>query len=190
MKFVKFVSGALFAVMAFVSTAHAAEVAGVKVDEKVHANGQDLALNGAGLRSIAFFKVYVASLYLPSKSNNATQILDSMTTARMNLRIMRDIEADTLYGALKEGFNANVPESEMAVMQPRLQQFAAIMRKVGSSHPGDVITLDFHADNVSIAMNGNNLGTLAAPRFGRALLSIWLGERPVESGLKKALLGS
>jgi long-chain acyl-CoA synthetase len=64
------------------------------------------------------------------------------------------------------------------------------MRKVGSSHPGDVITLDFHADNVSIAMNGNNLGTLAAPRFGRALLSIWLGERPVESGLKKALLGS
>lgn len=190
MKFVKAISAALFAVMAFSTLAHATEVAGIKVDEKIHANGQDLTLNGAGLRSIAFFKVYVASLYLPAKSNSAPQILDSMTTARMNLRIMRDIEADTLYGALKEGFNANVPESEMSAMQPRLQQFAAIMRKVGSSHPGDVITIDFHADNVTLAMNGNNLGTLAAPRFGRALLSIWLGEHPVESGLKKALLGS
>lgn len=184
-------TASLFAIaLALMSSAQAMEVAGVKVDEKTTANGQDLVLNGAGLRSIAFFKVYVASLYLPAKSNNATQLLDSMTTARMNLRIMRDIEADTLFGALKEGLNANVPESELAAMQGRLQQFGAIMRKVGASHPGDTITLDFHADNVSIAMNGNNLGTLAAPRFGRALLSIWLGDRPVESGLKKALLGS
>lgn len=190
MKFAKFVSGVLFAVTALASTCHAAEVAGVKVDEKVSASGKDLTLNGAGLRSIAFFKVYVASLYLPSKSTNPSQILDSLTTARMNLRVMRDIDADTLYGALKEGFNNNVPESEVAAMQPRMQQFAAIMRKVGATHPGDVITIDFHQDNVSLGLNGNSLGTLAAPRFGRHLLSIWLGEHPVESGLKKALLGS
>lgn len=190
MKLLKKIACMLCIGIAFVAAAQATEVAGVKLDEKVSANGQDLVLNGAGLRSIAFFKVYVASLYLPAKSTNPTQILDSMTTARMNLRVMRDIEADTLYGAMKEGLNNNVPEADLGAMQTRLQQFAAIMRKVGAAHPGDTITIDLHADNVSLAMNGNALGTLAAPRFGKALLSIWLGERPVESGLKKALLGS
>ena len=40
----------------------AAEVAGVKLDDKMSVGGQELVLNGAGIRTKAFFKVYVGSL--------------------------------------------------------------------------------------------------------------------------------
>jgi len=46
----------------FTATAFAAEVGGVKLADKVAVGGQELVLNGAGIRSRAIFKVYVGSL--------------------------------------------------------------------------------------------------------------------------------
>jgi long-chain acyl-CoA synthetase len=57
--------------LAFVATpALAAEVAGIKVDEHVKLESVELVLNGAGLRTKAFFKVYVAGLYLAERKAN------------------------------------------------------------------------------------------------------------------------
>ena len=44
-------------VAAFATGAWAAEVGGVKLDDKVSLGGQDLVLNGAGIRTRAIFKV-------------------------------------------------------------------------------------------------------------------------------------
>ncbi len=192
MKSMQFALGTLVATLsiALAPAAQALEVAGVKVEERLQVSGNELVLNGAGLRTKVFFKVYVASLYVSKKSGSAEQLLDSTEPARMSLRMLREIDADTLYGALREGLAANVAEAELATLQNKLQLFAAIMRKVGTSHPGDTVSLDFHGDTVSVGFNGSVVGTLSAPRFGRVLLSIWLGDHPVEPGLKKALLGN
>ena len=58
------------AVAAFLlaGTAMAAEVGGVKLDDKASVGGQELVLNGAGIRTRAVFKVYVGSLYVPAKA--------------------------------------------------------------------------------------------------------------------------
>ncbi len=53
----------------------AAEVAGVKVDERIKLESSELVLNGAGLRTKAFFKVYVAGLYLAAKKTSADDVL-------------------------------------------------------------------------------------------------------------------
>ena len=53
----------------------AAEVAGVKLEDKVRVANSELALNGAGLRKRAFFQVYAIGLYLPEKTTAAgTQV--------------------------------------------------------------------------------------------------------------------
>lgn len=171
-------------------TVQAVEVAGVQVEERQQVNGQELVLNGAGLRSIAFFKVYVASLYVTKKTNSAAQVLDATTPSRVVLRILRNIEADQLIKALNEGVADNVSEAELAALQGPLQQLATLMRKVGATKSGDTVTLDFKGESVTVGFNGAVIGTVSAPRFGRALLSIWLGEHPIDSGLKKALLGA
>ena len=50
------------------AAAAAAEVGGVKLDDKASVGGKELVLNGAGVRTRAIFKVYVGSLYLPAKA--------------------------------------------------------------------------------------------------------------------------
>ena len=54
--------------------ASALEVAGVKLEDNVHPGSRDLVLNGAGLRTKLFFKVYVAALYLSEKKTSGAAV--------------------------------------------------------------------------------------------------------------------
>jgi long-chain acyl-CoA synthetase len=175
--------------LAFSHPLHAAEVAGVKVEEKTVLQGKELLLNGAGLRTKVFFKVYVAALYLPQKTGNAATVLEGSEPVRMNLRLMRDLDADTLYGALNDGLQPNLQAGELAGLQPFLDQLSILMKKLVSIRSGDTVTLDFTAEGLVVSLNGELRGTVAGSRQARRLLSIWLGSRPVEESLKKSLLG-
>jgi long-chain acyl-CoA synthetase len=63
------------------------------------------------------------------------------------------------------------------------------MKKVGSARTGDTVAIDFTSDGVSVSFNGEPRGKVASGAFGKALLKVWLGDNPVDSSLKKALLG-
>jgi hypothetical protein len=55
---------------------------------------------------------------------------------------------------------------------------------------GDVITLDYIPDDsTTVRINGTEKGKVPGADFNRALLEVWLGEEPVDSDLKRALLG-
>ena len=168
---------------------HAAEVAGVKVDDRISVAGSDLVLNGAGLRTKVFVKVYVGALYAGQKTNNAGALLDSTAPRRMNMRLMRDVDSDSLYGALADGLKANHSEAELAALKVQVDQFAAIMKKIGNAKNGDTVTIDFAADGVGVSFNGESRGRVAGAPFAKALLKVWLGDNPVDASLKKALLG-
>ena len=66
---------------------NALEVAGVKLADKVQVGNETLQLNGAGLRTKWFFKVYVSALYLPQKQTSArcTCCVDSVARSCMEL---------------------------------------------------------------------------------------------------------
>ena len=93
---------------------NAAEVAGVKIDEHIKVGGNELVLNGAGLRSKVFIKVYVGSLYVTQKASTAAALIETQSARRMSLRLLRDLDADTLYGALRDGLKDNNSEAELA----------------------------------------------------------------------------
>lgn len=180
---------ALTLMLLAVSVAGAAEVAGVRIEDRVRIGSQDLMLNGAGLRSRMFFKVYVAALYLPRKATAAATILDSPEPRRVGLHLLRDLDADALVGALKEGLRQNHTDSELAGLRSELDQFETLMRRIGNAKAGDLITLDFSADGTAVGFNGQGRGAVSGDAFGRALLKVWLGDKPVDAGLKQALLG-
>ena len=169
---------------------NAAEVAGVKIDEHIKVGGNELVLNGAGLRSKVFIKVYVGSLYVTQKTNTAAALIDSTSARRMSLRLLRDLDSDTLYGALRDGLKDNNTDAELNALKVSVDQFAEIMKKIGNARTGDTVAIDFAADGVSVSFNGDARGKVANAAFGRALLKVWLGENPVDASLKKALLGS
>ena len=107
----------------------------------------------------------------------------------MQLRMLRDMDAESLHAALDEGLNKNLSPTELADMKPQVEQLARIMKGIGRVREGDSITLDFSAEGVALGLNGEGCGKVAGGAFGRALLKVWLGEKPADASLKKALLG-
>lgn len=179
----------LAATLAVACGLQAAEVAGVRLPDTVDAAGQHLVLNGAGLRTRLFFKVYVAALYVPARTASAADVVGSNAPRRVALHLLREVDADTLAKALREGIAKNHATAELAALAPRLDQFEAIMRGIGASRAGDVISLDFSAAGVEVGQNGQPRGGVPDSTFARALLRVWLGEQPVDAALKKGLLG-
>jgi hypothetical protein len=180
---------ALVAALLAVPTLHAAEVAGVKVEDSLRVGGSELLLNGAGLRSKLFIKVYVGALYVGQKSTTPAAIYDSSQPRRMLMRLLRDVDAETLASAMDEGLRNNHSPAELAEMKAQTEQLAGIMKAIGKAREGDTIAIDFLADGVTVGVNGETRGKVAGPGFAKALLKVWLGEKPADASLKKALLG-
>jgi hypothetical protein len=180
----------LTAVLLAVSVVHAADVAGVHIDDRGRLGNTDLVLNGAGVRTKVFFKVYVAALYVPKKMATAAAIFESREPRRMALHLMRDLDADSLVGALKEGLHNNHSPAELAKLKAEIDQFEGLMRGIGNAKKGDLITIDLPGDGTNISFNGQARGSVPGEPFGRALLRVWLGDKPVDADLKQSLLGS
>jgi len=169
----------------------AAEVAGVKVDERVRLGSSELVLNGAGVRTRLIFKVYVGALYLPEKKSSAAEVLALKGAKRVSMTLLRDLRARQLSDALEEGIRANHSEAEIAALKERTDALVAVMNEIGSAKEKTVITLDFLPESgTRVTVDGVARGRpVPGEEFYAALLRIWLGDSPVDADLKKAMLG-
>ena len=168
----------------------AAEVAGVRIDDKTRLGNAELALNGAGLRKRVFFQVYAIGLYVQQKSGNAATVIEQPGPKRVAIHMLRDVSADAFTEALGEGIRANHTEAEAKALEPRLKELGAIISGVGEAKKGMAIHLDWTGAETQVAIQGKPAGKpIAGQDFYNALLKIWLGDKPVQDDLKKALLG-
>ena len=168
----------------------AAEVEGVKLADKIQLGGSELALNGAGVRTRGFFKVYVGALYLQKKSGTTEAVLADAGAKRVTLYMLRDVEAEQLFSALNDGLKKNHAPAELAKLEPQVKQLEAIFTAVKAAKNGDVILLDYlPGAGTRVTVRGEDKGTIAGEDFNRALLTVWLGEQPADASLKKAMLG-
>jgi long-chain acyl-CoA synthetase len=168
--------------------AFALDVGGVKLDDRATVGGQPLALNGAGVRTRVVFKVYVASLYLPAKASDLAGVL-AKAPRRIQMNLLRTLAPDQLVDALNEGLKENNSEAELAAIKAQTDQLMTIMRSFGEAKEGNVVTLDFVDGATVVGFNGATRGTIPGDAFNKALTKIWLGDKPVQADLKKALLG-
>ena len=167
--------------------AFAAEVAGVKIPD----NDQQLVLNGAGLRKRAFFEVYAIGLYLPEKKAAAADAIGATGPKRVAIHMLRDVGAEQFVGALSDGIRENHSAAEAKALEPRVAQLGAILAEAKEAKKGMVILLDgVPGGGTQVTIDGKPSGKpIEGEDFYRALLRIWLGDKPVQDDLKKALLG-
>ena len=166
----------------------AAEVAGIKIPDE----DQRLILNGAGLRKRAFFQVYVIGLYLPEKKAVAADAIGAPGAKRVAIHMLRDVGAEQFSDAILDGMKDNHSEADMKALEPRAKQLAANLAEMKEAKKGMRITLDWlPGEGTQATVEGKPAGApIAGEDFYRGLLRIWLGEKPVQDDLKKALLGS
>jgi hypothetical protein len=178
----------LLVLLAFALPLHAAEVAGVKFDDKARVADAELTLSGAGLREKFIFDVYAMGLYV--KDPKADRVMQP-GAKRIAIHMLRDVDADTFTKALIDGMRPNHDEATMKALEPRIAELSATMAQMKEAKKGMAITLDWlPAAGTQMTVNGEPAGApIAGEDFYQALLRIWLGEHPVQSDLKKALLG-
>ena len=174
--------------LCFAGVAFGADVGGVKLADKAAVGGQELVLNGAGIRTKAIFKVYVGSLYVPGKAADLAAVL-AKGPRRIQMNLLRNVSADDLLDALNDGMKDNNTAAEMAAVKAQQDQLATIMKAFGEVKEGNVVTLDFVDGATVVGFNGAAKGTIPGAAFNTALTKIWLGDKPVQADLKKAMLG-
>ena len=172
--------------------AQPAELEGVKLDPTAQVGGAPLSLNGAGVRTRAIFKVYVAGLYVPAKSNSAAALLGQKGPRRVAITMLRNVDADTFAGALIEGLQKNHSDAQLAAFKAQIDALSASLKAAGEAKKGDVIHLDFAPDiGTRVVVNGKPQGSaIPGEDFYTAVLRIWLGDKPADAELKKGLVGA
>lgn len=177
--------------MMLAGAAGAAEIAGVKLDEKTNVAGQEVVLNGAGIRTRVIVDVYVGALYLGAKKSAPAEVYAQPGAKRVQMTLLRDISGKTISDAFAEGIQNNTTDAEKQTVKARADELLGIVSAVGDGKKGDVIQLDFvPGTGTQIVFNGKPRGKpIAGDDFYRVLLRIWLGESPVDGRLKRAMLG-
>lgn len=190
MKKIATLSAAVF-MMLLPAYASAFQIKGVKIPERItqEATQQKLILNGAGVRDKFIFDIYVAALYLPGRSASAEQILADGAPRRVVMHFLyKKIKKEKMRSAWREGFENNLAPEAFSALKPEIDAFNAAF---GETVEGDVVIIDFLSDKTTrIRINGTEKTQIMGAEFQQALLSLWLGESPVDGGLKKAMLGS
>jgi hypothetical protein len=169
----------------------AAELEGVKMPDSLKLANRDLALNGMGLRTRFGLKVYVAGLYVSNKSSDANALIQQSGPKRVAIVMRRNVEADTFLKALRDGISANHSDAQIVSSKDRLAKFDDAINQIKEAKLGDSIELDYVPETgTQILHNGKTVGTqIAGEDFYRALLRIWLGEKPAQESLKYGWLG-
>ena len=181
--------------IAIAAAAHAQpealQLAGVKYEPVAQVGSQRLALNGAGIRYKLVVKVYTAGLYLANRADTPEAVLKAPGTKRMQLVMLRDIDANEFGRLFTRGMQDNTSRDDFAKSIPgtiRLGEMFALRKRLQA---GDSVWIDWlPGTGTVISINGKPEGEpIREPEFYTSLMKIWLGNAPADHQLKDALLG-
>ena len=185
MKAILFVSVVLLSVGSFCVPVACADTGG---PDELNVANTTLVKNGFGHRNKLFLTLYEGSLYLQNKSNNAAAIIAADEAMAFRIKITsKFVSKEKLVAALQEGFQA-ATGGDTSAIKAEIRQFRACFS--GPVKLNDVFVLTYDPNTgVTVHKNGKAQGTVQGVAFKKALFGIWLGNKPVDAGLKTKLVG-
>jgi len=148
-----------------------------------------LTLNGHGARIKFFMKVYEASLYLETASNDADVIINNDLPMSIRIDVMSSlVTPDAMKTALNEGLEKSTGNNTGPIMKEIDQLNSTFNSDVGS---GDFFEFIYLPDSgVHVLKNSNYIDTIPGIEFKKAFFGIYLSSKPIQKSLKKAMLGN
>jgi hypothetical protein len=167
--------------------AGAASLAGVNLPDKAEVKGQSLVLNGMGLRSKFFIKVYVGGLYLPQKEKAAAKVLAEDSPRRMVMHFLYSVTKEQMCEAWNEGLAQNTPKAGADVKKA----FTTLCGWMEAIPKGSQLVLTYlPGEGTTVEVNGKTKGTLPGKPVSDAILNTWVGPDPGPGkDFRKAVLG-
>ncbi len=170
--------------------ARAAALEGQRFADTMVLSDRTLRLNGLGLRGVAWIKAFVAGLYLAAPSKEAGQILAMQGPKRLRLKVMLEAPSLELTKSMRNGVRRNEPQAIQTQLAERVELLAQGIDSIGDFQPGDVLDIDFvPGRGTELRLNDKLLTkAIVGDDFYRAILKIFIGERPVDRRMKEGLL--
>lgn len=146
---------------------------------------KQLALRGAALlRWLKLVKVYVAALYLPEQTKSSEVLSD--IPKRLEISYLVTIKGAEFGPAAEPILARNLSGAELKRLRHRIDRINAAYRDIT---PGDRYAPTYQpGTGTELTWNGEPLVTIEGADFAAAYFSIWLGSKPLDDNLKKALL--
>jgi hypothetical protein len=173
--------------VALLAVLFAATRAGVTLPDTIPGAERTLVLNGTGLRTATIFhvKVYVAGLYLPSRTSSPSEIIEAQVPKRLDLVFVRDVGRGDIVQAFDEGFAKTGRVT--AAMHGRIQlleQWVPAMKR------GERLSFRYQPGRgLEVVAPGGPRGIVPGDDFSRAFFAIFVGPHPPNEELKQGLLG-
>lgn len=152
--------------------------------------GRNLRLNGAGIRYRAMFQVYTVGLYMEQFAATPEEVTQAPGVKRIAAIMLRTVNATELGNMFTTAIINNNAGNVTTQLLPDIARISDVFSRVKTLREGE----HFSADRVP--GKGMVLNVRGEPQpepfdenFFDALAQIWLGPRPPDPALKKALLG-
>jgi len=142
---------------------------------------------GTGLRKKAIFKVYAGCFYVAADAelgvDRAKAAIEGEFAKRIDMIFLRDVEAEKIVGAYREGIRKTLQGHDAAV-----DAFCGLFTEEVKS--GESIVLSYlPGHGLDAWQAGKPLGKITDPEVIRALWATWFGAEPISGDLKEGMLG-
>jgi hypothetical protein len=147
--------------------------------------GARLVLEGAGLfRWKYFLKVYAAAHYVGEDAKGLDA--DADVPRRLEIAYFVGISGKDFGMAADELLGDALTPEQLAPLRERLAQ---LHRAYVDVKPGDRYALTYvPGRGTELSLNGRPLVLVEGADFARSYFGIWIGRRPIDAGLRDALL--
>jgi hypothetical protein len=178
---------AALAALALTVPALARDVAGVQFPDTISVGGQELKLNGAGVRTKLFVKVYAGGLYLAEPSKDPDAIVAQDAPKRVRMVFLRDVSKGQVMDTYREGFQKNSAGPGLEGLLAKLDQVGAGL--VDLRRGGEMFVTYLPGQGTTVAAAGGKPVTVEGKDFADAMFRNWFGPKPADADLKAKLLG-
>ncbi|MFP4649774.1 MAG: chalcone isomerase family protein [Desulfobacterales bacterium] len=183
---------AVLALVFTVSSAGAAEVGDETLPDEVRVEGEELVLNGAGIREKFYLDVYAAGLYLRQPEKDHEKIMAADETMALKIRILSSmIGSKKFKEAALEGFE-EATDGNTDPIQDEIDLFLSAFS--GEIEKGDEFDIHYiRGEGTKVYKNQRDDPEVVVPGMPvkQALFGIWISNRSEENlqKLRKELLG-
>ena len=178
---------ALLITVCFVVFLSAKEIGGIDIEKVKNYDNHKLVLNGAGIRSKFFFDLYVGSLYLTQYCIQGEKVANEDKPMAITLHIISSmITSKKMKNAIVEGFEKST-DGNFDSLKSNIDKFISFFSK--KIQKGDIFEIVYLPNvGTKVIKNQKLVGIIKGLSFKQALFKIWIGKKPAQESLKKAML--
>lgn len=187
--FIQLYSLLLFACLCFPLQAQTTKVSGITLKDSIKLGNNTLLLNGAGQRTKYYIDLYIAALYVTTKTHQPQSIIDADEPMLIQVHVISNlITSENLTRGTMEGFTKSTG-GKTAAIQPQIDDFLdSFKEKIDIGDIFEIVYLP--TKGLTVVKNRKVVKRMDIDlEFKQALFGIWLSDKPAQKSLKDKMLG-